>query len=254
MAWFPLQEKMNIQKSYLICATPRSGSFLLCEALKNTGLAGRPEEYFTRDDKPPLKERWSPSVCLQSIAEDIEQGTTSNGVFGVKIMRSFFDAVVGKLRLIPGTEGLTVPALLETVFPNLRYLFITRRDKVRQAVSYAKALQTDVWTVYTKIPPLTNAVAFNFKQIDYLVQLVLTYEAVWQQYFENSGIRPFTVVYEDLVPKYEETAIQILEYLNIPVPERLMFAERYLQRQTDAVSEEWVERYQELKQAQLETA
>jgi LPS sulfotransferase NodH len=27
--------------SYLICATNRSGSFLLCEALKNTSLAGQ---------------------------------------------------------------------------------------------------------------------------------------------------------------------------------------------------------------------
>src|SRR3954468_249168 len=34
------------QASYLVCATPRSGSTLLCEALCNTGVAGRPAEYF----------------------------------------------------------------------------------------------------------------------------------------------------------------------------------------------------------------
>src|SRR5215210_2232314 len=32
--------------SYLICATPRSGSTLLCAALDDTGLAGHPEEHF----------------------------------------------------------------------------------------------------------------------------------------------------------------------------------------------------------------
>ena len=32
--------------TYLICATQRSGSTLLCELLKQTGVAGRPEEYF----------------------------------------------------------------------------------------------------------------------------------------------------------------------------------------------------------------
>jgi LPS sulfotransferase NodH len=31
---------------YVICAVQRSGSSLLCDALKNTGLAGFPEEYF----------------------------------------------------------------------------------------------------------------------------------------------------------------------------------------------------------------
>src|SRR6202012_4005781 len=33
-------------RSYLICATQRSGSTLLCELLKSTGVAGRPEEDF----------------------------------------------------------------------------------------------------------------------------------------------------------------------------------------------------------------
>ena len=33
-------------RSYLVCATPRSGSTLLCHLLSQTGLAGRPEEYF----------------------------------------------------------------------------------------------------------------------------------------------------------------------------------------------------------------
>ena len=34
------------KRSYLVCATQRSGSTLVCQALKETGVAGRPEEYF----------------------------------------------------------------------------------------------------------------------------------------------------------------------------------------------------------------
>ncbi len=37
---------MQPQRSYLVCATPRSGSTLVCHALEETGVAGRPEEYF----------------------------------------------------------------------------------------------------------------------------------------------------------------------------------------------------------------
>src|SRR3954470_5825583 len=33
-------------RSYLVCATPRSGSTLLCHLLDQTGVAGHPEEYF----------------------------------------------------------------------------------------------------------------------------------------------------------------------------------------------------------------
>src|SRR5689334_21863304 len=34
------------ERAFLVCATPRSGSTLVCQALKKTGVAGRPEEYF----------------------------------------------------------------------------------------------------------------------------------------------------------------------------------------------------------------
>jgi Stf0 sulphotransferase len=41
-----LIEVVKPELSYLICATPRSGSTLLCAALDDTGIAGHPEEHF----------------------------------------------------------------------------------------------------------------------------------------------------------------------------------------------------------------
>src|SRR3954453_9127877 len=37
---------MDPTRCYLVCATPRSGSTLLCHLLEDTGVAGRPKEYF----------------------------------------------------------------------------------------------------------------------------------------------------------------------------------------------------------------
>ena len=37
---------MRPTTSYLVCATPRSGSTLLCHLLDQTGIAGHPQEYF----------------------------------------------------------------------------------------------------------------------------------------------------------------------------------------------------------------
>ena len=37
---------MRPHTCYLVCATPRTGSTLLCEALISTGLGGHPREYF----------------------------------------------------------------------------------------------------------------------------------------------------------------------------------------------------------------
>ena len=38
----------KVTKSCLVCATPRSGSTLLCALLAGTGVAGRPQEFFER--------------------------------------------------------------------------------------------------------------------------------------------------------------------------------------------------------------
>jgi len=42
---------MKPHTSLIVCATPRTASGLLCDALWNTGLAGRPEEYFCPSDE-----------------------------------------------------------------------------------------------------------------------------------------------------------------------------------------------------------
>src|SRR3954453_20564103 len=97
--------------TYLVCATERSGSTLLCESLAATGLAGCPAEYFEalRETGLPRQPREyfatledpSRGGRLPEIDVDEErraiggeallehahrEGTTDNGVFGAKMM------------------------------------------------------------------------------------------------------------------------------------------------------------------------
>ncbi|MGZ5376146.1 MAG: Stf0 family sulfotransferase, partial [Solirubrobacterales bacterium] len=65
---------MKPARSYLVCATPRSGSTLLCEALKSTGVAGRPEEYFEalrQSGRPRRPQEYFPGVDDPSIADHL---------------------------------------------------------------------------------------------------------------------------------------------------------------------------------------
>ena len=233
--------------SYLICATNRSGSFLLCEALKNTGIAGRPEEYFWRNDEPFWKEHWGVSSYADYVAGAIAQGTSPNGVFGAKIMWGYFDDVVGKLHSIPGYQGLPTAELLSTIFPNVHYIWITRRDKVRQAVSFEKAIQTNIWAMTEEPSPSTGELHFDVARIEALILVIESHEAAWQRYFAANRITPFMVIYEELVTAYEQTAMQILHELSIPVPQPFQFGPRRLRQQADALSEEWVQRYHAYK-------
>jgi LPS sulfotransferase NodH len=276
---------MHLHTSYLVCATPRSGSTLLCEVLQNTGIAGYPEEYFQALEKTGLPrdpeayfegldtvdraeiapylapfpqanqepaQSTSGEAYRDYLATVLQRGSTPNGVFGAKIMWGYFDDLIRKLRDIPGYNEMPVPDLLATVFPHLHYIWITRRDKVRQAVSLWKALQTWTWRQEEASPPPNAAAAsrkliFHFKAIDHLVQQIVAHEAAWQQYFRSYGIQPFTVVYEELTVAYEEIGLNILRSLNIPITQELALVEPRMKRQADTLSEEWVQRYHRLK-------
>ncbi len=268
---------MRPRTSYLICATQRSGSTLLCEALRNTGLAGWPEEYFqihkksgsirrpedyfkglnAADMMSYLNDSSPPSLPLPQaegqsyadfLAEVLKCGTTPNGVFGAKIMWAYFGGFISKLREIPHYREMKGNDLLSAVFPNLHYIWLTRQDKVRQAVSLWKALQTWVWRQETDTPQPSKEPLFHFTAIDHLIQQIEADEKAWRGYFKKHHIQPYTVVYEQLVSAYEETALDILRFLDIPVTHRPTFTERRMQRQADALSEEWVQRYYQHKQ------
>jgi LPS sulfotransferase NodH len=271
-----------LHTSYLICTTPRSGSTLLCEALTNTGIAGRPEEFFqireeTGTTRRPLEyfEGIDTTEIAAILGEStgldnplmnpvpgegyanyltriIQQRTTPNGVFGAKVMWGYFEGLLCNIGRIPQYRDLAERDRLAAVFPNLHYIRVTRRDKVSQAVSLWKAIQTWSWNyeaashAASRFPEKT--LTFHFGAIDHLVQQIKADEAAWQQYFTSNDLIPFTVLYEELTAAYEETARKILRYLDIPLPENLVFAQRHMKRQADKLSQEWVERYYHLKQ------
>jgi LPS sulfotransferase NodH len=239
---------MVAHTSYLICTTHRTGSTLLCEALKTTGLAGRPEEYFWRDYERMWRQRWGTQTYRDYLAAALARTTTPNGVFGAKVMWAYLHDFVGKVRQLPEYDNLPISALLSTLFPNLHYIYITRRDKVRQAISLWRAVQTQVWAEFTDelVAPAQEPV-FDFASIEHRRQNILRHETAWQRYFAGCGVTPFTVVYEDLITARESITLDILRYLGVSIPADLSFGPRRMRKQADALTEEWVRRYYQLK-------
>lgn len=175
----PLVEPTVVpERSYLVCATPRSGSTLLCNSLESTGMAGRPREYFEALKETGLPRRpreyfwelrspevlrllpadsemdrsevrsptWSRDDYRRHLAAALREGTTPNGVFGAKLMWGYFNDFLALMRGVPRFAGLGDGSLLNAAFPGLRLVFVSRSDKVRQAVSLWRALQTLVWS------------------------------------------------------------------------------------------------------------
>jgi trehalose 2-sulfotransferase len=253
---------MQIRCSYLICSIPQSGSLLLGEALKKTGIAGHPKEYFdmvrtnTQSElysKPSSGPRWSKvweaRTYAHYLAEVIEEGTSSNGIFGAHVMGDYFDDFVCSLRLIPAYGDLPVSDLLSTLFPNLHYVWVTRRDKVQHAIALWRAFQREMW-MYDDALPSRIGPAFHSEVVDHLVQQIVAKEEDWWKFFEACHIEPFTVVYEELTHAIERTVRDVLRYLQIPTADDMGGADWRANRPVDALSGEWEKRYHVLRQAQ----
>jgi LPS sulfotransferase NodH len=256
-----------------VCATPRSGSTLLCRALDQTAVAGHPEEYFealrhsgrprrphecfdpTRhvniierlafrempDVAPTPNPLWDPDRYDRYLEWAIDAGRTANGVFGAKLMWGYLGDFAMLLRGIDGLASLTIPELLARVFPGLRYVQITREDKVRQAVSLWKAVQTQVWKrEQDERATAASEPIFSFRAINYLVRLLTAHDASWDAYFLGLGIEPLKVTYEELARSTSAAVERVLGYLEIALPPHISPDPRLTAR-ADVITEQWVD-------------
>jgi len=133
---------------------------------------------------------------------------------------------------------------IDECFPPVRSIWTTRRDKLRQAISLARASQTQIWRVRAGAPRETGEPVFDAASIEGYRLQIETWESQWQRYFAERGIDPFRVVYEDFIANYESTVRQLIGWLGVPTPDAYPVPAPTLERLADPTTEEWVERYQ----------
>ncbi|HKY13586.1 MAG TPA: Stf0 family sulfotransferase [Microthrixaceae bacterium] len=255
--------------SYLVCATQRSGSTLLCELLKGTEVAGVPDEFFeglrsTGLPRQPRQYFEDPSVAdiAARLAESdpgrpdqpgdfegwfsyaLQRGTSRNGVFGAKMMWNYFDDFRERIAELPGLEGLTFRRALDEVFPQLHIVFVRRRDKVAQAVSLWKAIQTQQWR--NELGPSENPhlAEYDYRAIKHLVSQLHLWDSRWEDWFHATGREPIRVIYEEFVASRAATVGRVLDALGIDPPEP-DHQHGPMTRQFDDLSRDWVARFRD---------
>jgi LPS sulfotransferase NodH len=244
--------------SYIICATPRTGSYLLCEALQNTGVAGRPTEYLAPFYEKYWAPRWETEGSFPAYLDKIkETGTGANGVFGLKVHLHQFRAFLIRIGHSEQDSLEQAAPLVSDIFPNLRYVLLTRRDRVRQAVSWVRARQTQVWWETERPPapcpmPQPDRLRFDFTAIDATVSRLDREEAIWRDFIRHSQVEHLELAYEDLCRDTFAAAGRVLEFLGLRMPCDRKPGPPKLKKQADAISEEWVARYQKLRRAKVQ--
>jgi LPS sulfotransferase NodH len=251
------------ERSCVVCGVQRSGTTLLCWALGDTGVVGRPEEYFLDGDPASFPPGWtfwedSPLAHQHRVSDRrsylelvYRLSTTPNGVFGAKLMWNNLPWVTGRLNGLPEFAGLTTAELFPIVFPDLRPVHLTRADRARQAISWAKAAQDGVWFASDEMPARpTGTPVYNFEFISKLEALIVEGENGWRDLFRQLGVTACEVTYEDLVTPdgYAATIRRIADHVGVDERDIRLPSPRS-HRQTDDRNEEWLTRYRSDQQA-----
>lgn len=234
--------------SYLICATPRSGSTLLCGLLDSAGVAGHPASYFNRRGLHQYAERWQIARPRDGRIGDtyvraaLAAGTTSNGVFGGRIMAETLPELISDLAAGHPGSAATDLELLSATLGRLKFVHLRRRDVVAQAVSWAKALQTHYFHPGEAVEPGGQRPHYDERLIGRLVASIEKFNADWDRWFACQSIEPHQVAYEELAADPILTAHRVLDFLGLHVPpdRRLVIGHH---RQADHVNADWAARF-----------
>jgi len=228
------------QRSYTIWFSQRTGSTLLNKALASTGIAGDPSEWLHFMSRDPA------TFAIEDLERIWAHGTTPNGVFGIKINfeQRWIDAFRTLLRLPPETSRADV---WSAAFPNCsKHIYMTRRNKVRLAVSWWRAIVSDEWHRERGAKPMEKDLTdlYNYEAIRHLMFESAIREAAIEDFLTESGIVPLTIVYEDFVQDYEGTVRRALVYLGLDADGATVGAPAF-EKLADEVAESWVQRFRE---------
>lgn len=116
-------------------------------------------------------------------------------------------------------------------------LILTRRDRLRQAISFSRGLQSQQWTSRREAKAEPE---YDFDQICRCYFLIGRSYDFWDSYAAAQDLPVQRFVYEDLVPDPSPFLRAVADAMGKPAPQK---AESELKIQRDATTEEWVERF-----------
>ncbi len=210
---------MQINNSYIICSLPRSGSTLLGAALAKTGLAGNPQEFFKEETLAVWKGRFDlpQDVPLSECVSRVVAATrTDNGVFGQKIMWYQLEDIISGLKTnLPQLQNLTMQSLLAEFFPDVKMIFIRREDRLKQAISLFKSVQSNVWHNNREFRIEERGLRFDYFDINALMRNLEEQELNWKTFLKNGNFDFYEITYEILIGDYDKTLNEILDFLSL---------------------------------------
>ena len=240
--------------AYIVCTTPRSGSTLLCRMLRATGVAGAPASLFFGTSLAAWRDRMALAPSDAPATEQLRKvlaaaqilGRGGTEVFALRQQWHSFAFLRAQLALLFPTAQTDL-ARLTAAFGPVRFVHLTREDKLRQAVSYLLAQQTGLWHRYADGTELERTAAlqsptYSRAAITETLTLLSQWDRNWQQWFDQQGVAPLPLTYEALAEAPQARVHDLLTQLNLPAQAATGIAPD-VARIADPRSQQWMDRF-----------
>ncbi len=231
----------------IIAATHRCGSYLFCDLLAQYGGLPLAEEYLNADMISARRllhegmDRSNPEI-LDRLSHHFRR--TGQRLI-IKAMWPAFMPIFAAADDDPFRQA-DVPAggAVRTVIDGATFFFVRRRDKVRQAVSFARALQTGVWRERVGENPVASKhpLHYSYRSIYRCHAQILADEAAWMDYFEKHDLTVHEVWYEDLISAASETLEAALTFLDVK-PVLMASPAPGVRPVSDEINAQWARRF-----------
>lgn len=213
----------------MIASLPRAGSTYFCIDLWKTGVLGAPLEYANLEAVNSIRDKLAKSKNIVDYWEKTRKARTGpNGVFSYKMFMSMYFLTGRKER-----------AMLKKFTPD-KVVYLTRADKLAQAVSYSKAIRSRIWFSGTSS---NKNVEYDRAHIHRCTQHISSQERFWEGIFERTGTEVFRVTFEDFLDRPEEIKKNICTWVGQPYDESLFLKIPNLSKQGDDSNIAWCKQY-----------
>ncbi|SDP78052.1 LPS sulfotransferase NodH [Phyllobacterium sp. YR620] len=215
----------NPTKTIIVASEERSGSELFCEMMGQTGVLGRPSEYFNTPWMRTFVKDY-PSEVAEQIQIAHRVGVTPNGCFAVKLHSWHFDLISPTLKF-------------SKAFPNPSFVRLTRADLLSQAISLSRARQSGQFHGHM---PSEKEPIFSIVEIQRCLQEIITARARWSLYFARNNAPVVHILYENFTVNPKHYLTKVGDLVSESLNRNLKLKPRMVV-QRDERTNEWRERF-----------
>ena len=234
------------------------------ESLRATGIAGEPAEFFQylpETGLAPQPREWFADVEDESVLALLapldpgkpstetgvqwrerirREGRSPNGIWGGKLMWNQVPLLIDHAAGLPDRSGTGLrSAIADVLGEEPLYVYVYRPDKVHQAVSFWRAVQTRVWRA-SATRGRQDGAQYHATGIAHLLRILQEQDRGWRTWFDEERIEPLEVSYRDLGADSTTAVGKVLLELGL---DPAIAPPPVLERQADVRSNTWVERF-----------